>query len=105
MPVATTTYTSSRPSYSSQGPSSPETRKWNKQEEKLIVQYGSKLHAYGRDKAPYPFSFDTEVLQLECMDHAFMRNLKGSVSCIDFKGDTPLRCLDLGTGVSPSASD
>lgn len=38
------------------------------------------------------------------MDHAFMRNLKGSVSCINFKGDTPLRCLDLGTGVSSSVA-
>ena len=41
-------------------------------------------------------------LASECMDHVFMRNLKGSVSCIDFKGDIPLRCLDLGTGVSLS---
>ncbi|KAI0094360.1 hypothetical protein BDY19DRAFT_912415 [Irpex rosettiformis] len=33
------------------------------------------------------------------MDHAFMRNLKSSVSCIDFKDEVPLRCLDLGTGL------
>ncbi|KAI0094361.1 hypothetical protein BDY19DRAFT_912413 [Irpex rosettiformis] len=60
MPVATTTYTSFRQSYSY----SPETRKYFKQEERVIFQHGSKLHAFGRDKAPYPFSFDPEVLQL-----------------------------------------
>ena len=35
------------------------------------------------------------------MDHTFFRQLKGSVSFIDFKEDTPKHCLDLGTGVSP----
>ena len=65
MPVATTTYTYSRPSYSSSHtPPSPETKKHFKKEDKLILQHGSKLHSYGRDKAPYPFSFDPEVLEL-----------------------------------------
>jgi hypothetical protein len=64
MPVATT-YTHPRPSYSSStGPGSPETRKYYKKEDKLILQNGSKLHSYGRDKAPYPFSYDPDVLQL-----------------------------------------
>lgn len=69
MPVSTTTYITSlpsRPSYSSSsaGPPSPDTRKSMKREDKWIIQNDSKLHSYGRDKAPYPFSYDREVIEM-----------------------------------------
>lgn len=61
-----------RPSFSSSmtqgtsGSGSPEsTGRWsNKKENQFIMQHGSKLHAYGRDKAPYPLSYNREVLEL-----------------------------------------
>lgn len=33
-------------------------------EHQFIYTNGSKLHAYDRDKAPYPSSFDRDVLEL-----------------------------------------
>lgn len=35
-----------------------------KREDKWIIQNDSKLHSYGRDKAPYPFSYDREVIEM-----------------------------------------
>ncbi|EKM61303.1 uncharacterized protein PHACADRAFT_84271 [Phanerochaete carnosa HHB-10118-sp] len=101
MPVATTTYfqnSPERPSYST-SPPSPDRKRSTKREDKWIIQHGSKLHSLGRDKAPYPFSYNREVLDMSCTDHALMNRLKGSVSFINFKGDPPRRCLDLGTGL------
>lgn len=102
MPVATTTYfhtSPERPSYSAAAPPSPGRKRSAKREDKWILQHGSKLHSYGRDKAPYPFSYNREVLDMSCTDHAFIARMKGSVSFVDFKGDPPRRCLDLGTGL------
>ena len=33
-------------------------------EHQFIYRHGSKLHAYDRDKAPYPCSFDRDVVEL-----------------------------------------
>lgn len=66
MPVSTTTYFQSspgRPSYSTTPPS-PDRKKSTKREDKWILQYGSKLHSLGRDKAPYPLSYNREVLEM-----------------------------------------
>ena len=68
MPVSTTTYyqnSPGRPSYSSAtSPSSPDRQKSSKKQDKWIIQYGTKLHSYGRDKAPYPLSYNREVLEM-----------------------------------------
>ncbi|EMD41936.1 hypothetical protein CERSUDRAFT_90526 [Gelatoporia subvermispora B] len=89
-----------RPSYSSTISSSSETaRKPHGKERKFTILNGSKFHAYGRDKAPYPLPFDREVLELWCIDHALIIQACSNVSFVDFKGNTPKRCLDLGTGL------
>jgi len=63
-----------------------------------MYSQGSKLHAYGRDKAPYPYSYDREILELFCLDHALLQKAK-DITFVDFKGHLPKRCLDLGTGL------
>ncbi|KAH9898183.1 hypothetical protein C8Q73DRAFT_390377 [Cubamyces lactineus] len=68
-------------------------------EHQFIYRHGSKLHAYDRDKAPYPCSFDRDVVELQCMDNAMIVESKGSASFIDFKDHPPKRCLDIGTGL------
>ncbi|KAI0375218.1 hypothetical protein BV20DRAFT_1048391 [Pilatotrama ljubarskyi] len=68
-------------------------------EHQFIYRNGSKLHAYDRDKAPYPSSFDRDVVELQCMDNAMIVASKGSASFIDFKDKPPSRCLDIGTGL------
>ena len=35
-----------------------------RKENQFIERHGSKLHAYDRDKAPYPCSFDRHVLEV-----------------------------------------
>ena len=35
-----------------------------RKENQFIDRYGSKLHAYDRDKAPYPCSFDRDVMEV-----------------------------------------
>ena len=71
MPVSTTTYlhnSQGRPSYTNNpaiafnGPPSPDRKKSTKRENQFVFQKGSKLHAFARDKAPYPYSYDKEVL-------------------------------------------
>ncbi|KAI0936751.1 hypothetical protein AcV5_004813 [Taiwanofungus camphoratus] len=95
-----TTESLSRPSYSSTVTGSSDAHKRsNARENKFVRQYGSRLHAYGRDKAPYPLSFNREDLELWCLDHALITQAKRSVSFVDFKEGTPKRCLDLGTGL------
>ncbi|CAL1695096.1 unnamed protein product [Somion occarium] len=74
-------------------------KKSAKKENQFIIRNGSRLHAYGRDKAPYPLSYDRDVFDIQCMDHLLMFKAKQTVSFIDFKGNTPKRCLDLGTGL------
>ncbi|GBE77747.1 hypothetical protein SCP_0106290 [Sparassis crispa] len=68
-------------------------------ENKFIYQHGSKLHAYGTDKAPYPVSYNKEFLALTAIDRALFYQVHKDVSFIDFQGHPPKRCLDLGTGM------
>ncbi|KAJ3539166.1 hypothetical protein NM688_g6406 [Phlebia brevispora] len=100
MPVATSNYSYSRLSYISTVPSSPDRdrKKSGKKENQFLLREGSRLHAYDRDKAPYPFSYDRDLLELSCIDHALIYRLKQSVTVINFK-ELPKRCLDLGTGL------
>ncbi|KAI0778399.1 hypothetical protein BD413DRAFT_466512 [Trametes elegans] len=78
----------------SDGPRLPRGR-----EHQFIYRNGAKLHAYDRDKAPYPSSFDRDVVELQCMDNAMIVAAKGSASFINFKDRPPRRCLDIGTGL------
>ncbi|TFY59843.1 hypothetical protein EVJ58_g5519 [Rhodofomes roseus] len=82
-------------------PSAPaESRRHPPREERFLIQYGSKLHSYSRDKAPYPASYNREDLELVLLDHELIRTAKrGSGTFIDFPGETPKRCLDLGCGM------
>ncbi|KAI8990481.1 hypothetical protein BD414DRAFT_535785 [Trametes punicea] len=68
-------------------------------EYQFVYRNGSKLHAYDRDKAPYPCSFDRDVVELQCLDNSMIVQSKGSASFIDFKDKPPKRCLDIGTGL------
>ncbi|OCH94707.1 hypothetical protein OBBRIDRAFT_769045 [Obba rivulosa] len=89
-----------RPSYSSTVSNSSESNKKPYGKERTFIEHrGSRFHAYGRDKAPYPLPFDREVLELWCIDHALINQACSNVSFVDFKGNTPKRCLDLGTGL------
>ncbi|KAI0756792.1 hypothetical protein C8Q80DRAFT_1215626 [Daedaleopsis nitida] len=73
----------------------------HRKENQFIYRNGSKLHAYDRDKAPYPSSFDPKVVELQCLDNALMSASKGSLSFADFTSpqSVPKRCLDIGTGL------
>ncbi|KAH9942928.1 hypothetical protein B0H21DRAFT_866139, partial [Amylocystis lapponica] len=71
----------------------------NAKENKFFFQHGSKLHSYGRDKAPYPLSYNREVMELSLMDRSLMIETHKSVSFVDFNGKLPKRCLDVGTGM------
>ncbi|KAI0830529.1 hypothetical protein BC628DRAFT_874999 [Trametes gibbosa] len=68
-------------------------------EHQFVYVNGSKLHAYDRDKAPYPSSFDRDVIELQCLDNAMIVATKGAASFINFKDKPPKRCLDIGTGL------
>lgn len=61
-------------------------------------KYGKKHHGFDKEKAPYPLSFDHHALDLDVIDHIFLKRLKNSVSFIDFKETKPRSCLDLGCG-------
>ncbi|KAH8099373.1 S-adenosyl-L-methionine-dependent methyltransferase [Cristinia sonorae] len=83
----------------SSGSGTPSRRQSNKKENQFIYSHGSKLHAYGRDKAPYPFSYNREVLELWCLDHALQYSLQHSATFVNLNGVEPKRCLDVGTGL------
>lgn len=44
--------------------SDPSRRNIHRKENQFVNRNGSKLHAYDREKAPYPSSFDGEVVEL-----------------------------------------
>ncbi|KAH9937254.1 uncharacterized protein B0H18DRAFT_1113112 [Fomitopsis serialis] len=79
---------------------SNESRSHPPREERFLIQYGSKLHSYNRDKAPYPASYNREDLELVLLDYELIRTAKhGSGTFTDFPGGYPKRCLDLGCGM------
>ncbi|THH06400.1 hypothetical protein EW145_g4116 [Phellinidium pouzarii] len=61
-------------------------------------KHGKRHHGFDKEKAPYPLSFDRSALDLDVIDHVFLRQLKQSVSFLEFEGRHPKRCLDLGCG-------
>ncbi|KAI5121295.1 hypothetical protein M0805_003764 [Coniferiporia weirii] len=61
-------------------------------------KHGKRHHGFDKEKAPYPLSFDRSALDLDVIDHIFLRQLKQSVSFVKFEDGPPKRCLDLGCG-------
>ncbi|KAF9245796.1 hypothetical protein BU15DRAFT_85484 [Melanogaster broomeanus] len=64
----------------------------------FLNKFGHKHHSFDPEKAPYPLSYDRQVLELESMDHAFVRRIMKSVSVVPFPDGPPQRSLDLGCG-------
>lgn len=65
----------------------------------FLNKHGHRHHSYDPEKAPYPLSYDRQVLELENMDHSFVMHVKKSVSVVQFPDhDSPKRSLDLGCG-------
>ncbi|KAF9041753.1 hypothetical protein BDZ89DRAFT_1100020 [Hymenopellis radicata] len=65
----------------------------------FVFKHGQRHHAYDSEKAPYPISYDREVLELESLDNRFTKYLRnGSVSFVNFE-EPPERVLDLGCGM------
>ncbi|KIK70686.1 hypothetical protein GYMLUDRAFT_210055 [Collybiopsis luxurians FD-317 M1] len=66
----------------------------------FTTKYGRKLHSFEPEKAPYPYHYDKDILELEHLDVRLAKYLRqGSVSYVDFPdGEHPERCLDLGCG-------
>ncbi|KAJ4485811.1 hypothetical protein J3R30DRAFT_3442129 [Lentinula aciculospora] len=69
-------------------------------ETQFNYKHGQKLHSFEPEKAPYPISYDKEILELEHLDGQLVKFVRqGSVSFIDFsEAERPQRCLDLGCG-------
>lgn len=87
-------------SESQAGPSltSDTKRTLRSREHQFLQKYGHRHHTYDHKKAPYPLSYDKEVLELESLDNTFTRHLRGSASFVDFE-TPPTRVLDLGCGM------
>ncbi|KAH7927288.1 hypothetical protein BV22DRAFT_1032037 [Leucogyrophana mollusca] len=62
------------------------------------IKHGHRHHSFDPEKAPYPLSYDRQVLELESMDHSFVMHVKKSVSVVNFEDGYPKRSLDLGCG-------
>ncbi|TBU34698.1 hypothetical protein BD311DRAFT_650076 [Dichomitus squalens] len=80
--------------------SDPSRRNIHRKENQFIYRNGSKLHAYDREKVPYPSSFDRDVIELQSLDNAILLDSTGKSTYIDFEArPKPTRCLDIGTGL------
>lgn len=65
----------------------------------FVYRHGSKLHACSKDVAPYPFSYDREVMEMNFLDRALIyRTKEDACTFTDYKANPPKRCLDLGCG-------
>ncbi|RDB29007.1 Demethylmenaquinone methyltransferase [Hypsizygus marmoreus] len=67
-------------------------------EGQFIYKHGHRHHSYDNEKAPYPLSYDRDVLEIESLDNRLAQHLRGSMSFVNFKDGTPERTLDLGCG-------
>ncbi|KAF8899036.1 hypothetical protein BD779DRAFT_1486712 [Infundibulicybe gibba] len=67
-------------------------------EAQFVYKHGQRLHSYDSEKAPYPLSYDRDVLELEALDNKLTQHLRGSVSLVNFPDGPPSRTLDLGCG-------
>ncbi|KAG2367791.1 hypothetical protein BDR07DRAFT_1326290 [Suillus spraguei] len=65
----------------------------------FLNKHGHRHHFYDSEKAPYPLSYDRQVLELENLDHSFVMHVKKSASVVQFPEQIfPRRSLDLGCG-------
>ncbi|KAF4622885.1 hypothetical protein D9613_002243 [Agrocybe pediades] len=60
-------------------------------------KHGQKHHSYDSEKAPYPLSYDKNVLELQGLDNRLAQYLANSISFAKFD-KPPARVLDLGCG-------
>ncbi|KAI0094104.1 hypothetical protein BDY19DRAFT_902763 [Irpex rosettiformis] len=65
----------------------------------FLDRHGSKHHCFPRTEAPWPFSYDQQVLEQSLIDSPLLNVLRDSHSFVEFHGKPPSRCLDLGTGM------
>ncbi|PFH49806.1 hypothetical protein AMATHDRAFT_62438 [Amanita thiersii Skay4041] len=66
-------------------------------EGQFVYKHGKRHHSYDNEKAPYPLSYDRNVLEIEALDNKFNYFLKNSASFVNFR-QPPGRVLDLGCG-------
>ncbi|KAI9570267.1 hypothetical protein HD554DRAFT_2085025 [Boletus coccyginus] len=64
----------------------------------FLNKQGHRHHSFDPEKAPYPLSYDRQVLELESLDLSFFLPLRKSVSLASFTDGPPQRSLDLGCG-------
>lgn len=67
-------------------------------EGQFSYKHGKRHHSYDSEKAPYPLSYDKEVLEIEALDNTLAQHLRGSISFVNFPDGPPQRTLDLGCG-------
>ncbi|TFK56638.1 hypothetical protein OE88DRAFT_1650028 [Heliocybe sulcata] len=70
-------------------------------QDQFVYKYGKKHHSYDAEKAPYPLSYDKDVLELEAVDHAYSVSVTGSVTMVNWaeqEEGPPQKSLDLGCG-------
>ncbi|KAF8346913.1 S-adenosyl-L-methionine-dependent methyltransferase [Amanita rubescens] len=63
----------------------------------FVHRYGQRHHSFDNEKAPYPMSYNRDMLETEALDNEFIRFLKDAASFVHFK-EEPSRVLDLGCG-------
>ncbi|KAF9056098.1 hypothetical protein BJ165DRAFT_1430860 [Panaeolus papilionaceus] len=73
------------------------TKRFQHRRKDFQFKYGQRHHSYDSEKAPYPLSYDRQVLELESLDNKLAYYLRGSVSFVNFD-EHPQRVLDLGCG-------
>lgn len=114
-PTLTPSYSTGSTSYSGEG-------RRHMRRKDFQYKYGKKHHSYDKEKAPYPLSYDRNVLELcvllpqqrdfplssvdfvqthlrEGLDNRMVQHLRGSISFVPFREQQPTRVLDLGCGV------
>ncbi|KAJ3829833.1 hypothetical protein F5880DRAFT_1519593 [Lentinula raphanica] len=100
-PVSSAASSSSPPRSSTNISTSTDGRRHTRlKETQFNYRYGQKLHSFEPEKAPYPISYDSEILELEHLDGQLVKYLReGSISFVNFlEAELPQRCLDLGCG-------
>ncbi|KAL0951559.1 hypothetical protein HGRIS_008241 [Hohenbuehelia grisea] len=65
---------------------------------RLEYKFGQRLHSAEAEKAPYPLSYNRQVLELESLDNRLVKHLRGTSSFVNFPDGPPTRSLDLGCG-------
>ncbi|KIP11772.1 hypothetical protein PHLGIDRAFT_99241 [Phlebiopsis gigantea 11061_1 CR5-6] len=71
----------------------------------FVYRRGSKCHAYSKNVAPYPLSYNREAVEMNLLDRALMYRTNRSVTFMDYKDKPPKRVLDLGCGLGAWSID